>query len=341
MAPRRGCEPPHPTAASSRRPGPRAAAGDTETHVFSRRRRTSPRGGSIYPTPSTARSRVPRPEREPIRAVEARSQAPRPAPRALAHIGSALLLPRAAAARLLALRVGPRCRTQTPRSAASCRPPPQLLQPGSRGSAGPGPTPHSFHSSRQKTCPCCRKEVKRKKMVHVNKLRRTIGRLEVKCKNAEAGCSVTCPLAHRRGHQDSCPFELMACPHEGCTARVPRGALAEHRQHCPHGAQERCPLGCGATLGPVERARHNCYRELREAWSQRQERSRTLVLGLLRRMREVHRTANLVRRQLAQLGGFLEEEDVMLVGAPQGEAEATPEGSMGAEMWGAQGQGTL
>lgn len=195
--------------------------------------------------------------------------------------------------------------------------------------------------ARQKTCPCCRKEVKRKKMVHVNKLRRTIGRLEVKCKNAEAGCSVTCPLAHRRGHQDSCPFELMACPHEGCTARVPRGALAEHRQHCPHGAQERCPLGCGATLGPVERARHNCYRELREAWSQRQERSRTLVLGLLRRMREVHRTANLVRRQLAQLGGFLEEEDVMLVGAPQGEAEATPEGSMGAEMWGAQGQGTL
>eukprot|EP00071_Canis_lupus_P042416 XP_022275973.1 uncharacterized protein LOC111096329 isoform X2 [Canis lupus familiaris] len=104
MAPRRGCEPPHPTAASSRRPGPRAAAGDTETHVFSRRRRTSPRGGSIYPTPSTARSRVPRPEREPIRAVEARSQAPRPAPRTLAHIGSALLLPRAAAARLLALR---------------------------------------------------------------------------------------------------------------------------------------------------------------------------------------------------------------------------------------------
>uniref|UniRef100_UPI0024443B13 RING finger protein 151 n=1 Tax=Nyctereutes procyonoides TaxID=34880 RepID=UPI0024443B13 len=186
--------------------------------------------------------------------------------------------------------------------------------------------------ARQKTCPCCRKEVKRKKMVHVNKLRRTIGRLEVKCKNAEAGCSVTCPLAHRRGHQDSCPFELMACPHEGCTARVLRGALAEHRQHCPHGAQERCPLGCGATLGPVERARHNCYRELREAWSWRQERSRTLVLGLLRRMREVHRTANLVRRQLAQLGGFLEEEDAMLVGAPQGEAEATPEGSMGAEM---------
>ncbi|XP_034877846.1 RING finger protein 151 [Mirounga leonina] len=178
-------------------------------------------------------------------------------------------------------------------------------------------------------------------MVHVNKLRRTIGRLEVKCKNAEAGCLVTCPLAHRRGHQDSCPFELMACPNEGCTARVPRGALAEHWQHCQRGAQQRCPLGCGAALGPVERARHNCYRELRDAWTQRQERSRTLVLGLLRRMRKVHRTTNLIRRQLAQLGDFLEEDDALLVGAPQGESEATPEGSIGAEVWGAQGHGTL
>ncbi|XP_011822423.1 PREDICTED: RING finger protein 151 [Mandrillus leucophaeus] len=110
--------------------------------------------------------------------------------------------------------------------------------------------------ARQKTCPCCRKEVKRKKIVRVNKLRKTIGRLEVKCKNANAGCIVTCPLAHRKGHQDSCPFELMACPNEGCTSRVPRGALAEHRQHCQQGSQQRCPLGCGATLDPAKRARH-------------------------------------------------------------------------------------
>ncbi|XP_049493238.1 RING finger protein 151 isoform X2 [Panthera uncia] len=186
-----------------------------------------------------------------------------------------------------------------------------------------------------------RKEVKRKKMVHVNKLRRTIGRLEVKCKNAEAGCLVTCPLAHRRGHQDSCPFELMACPNEGCPARVLRGALAEHRQHCQHGAQQHCPLGCGATLGPVERAHHNCYQELREAWSQRQERSRSLALGLLRRVRKVHHATNFIRRQLAQLRDFLREDDALIVGTPQEETEATPEGSTGAEVWGAPGLGTL
>ncbi|XP_053413864.1 RING finger protein 151 isoform X1 [Nycticebus coucang] len=191
--------------------------------------------------------------------------------------------------------------------------------------------------SRQKTCPCCRKEVKRKKMVHVNKLRKTIGRLEVKCKNAEAGCLVTCPLAHRKGHQDSCPFELMACPNEGCTAQVPRGTLGEHQQHCQQGVQQRCSLGCGATLGPAQRASHNCYRELREAWSQRQERSRVLLLHLLQRVRRVHRATSLVRRQLAQLSKFLEEDEALLMGAPQEAVEGAPEGSMGAEVWGTQG----
>ncbi|KAF6126957.1 ring finger protein 151 [Phyllostomus discolor] len=194
--------------------------------------------------------------------------------------------------------------------------------------------------AREKTCPCCRKEVKRKKMVHMNKLRKTIGRLEVKCKNAEAGCLVTCPLAHRKGHQNSCPFELMACPNEGCMAQMPHEALAEHRQHCQHGTQQRCPLGCGATLDPAERIRHNCHQELREAWDQHQERSRNLVLCLLRRVRKVHRTTNLLRRGLAQLGDFL-ENDSLVFRAQQENAEATPEGSIGAEVWEVQGQSAL
>ncbi|XP_005391552.1 PREDICTED: RING finger protein 151 isoform X1 [Chinchilla lanigera] len=188
--------------------------------------------------------------------------------------------------------------------------------------------------ARQNTCPCCRKEVKRKKMVYVNKLRRTIGHLEVKCKNAEAGCLVTCPLAHRKGHQDSCPFELMACPNEGCSAQVLRGALAEHQQHCQQGGQQHCPLGCGATLGMAELAHYNCYLKLREAWSERQERSQTMLQGLLRRVRRVHRSSRLIRRQLAQLSHLLEDDAMP-------EADAPQDDSLGTEVWGAQGQGTL
>ncbi|XP_012866707.1 PREDICTED: RING finger protein 151 [Dipodomys ordii] len=100
--------------------------------------------------------------------------------------------------------------------------------------------------ARQNTCPCCRKEVKRKKMVHVNQLRKTIGRLEVKCKNAEAGCAVTCALAHRKGHEDTCPFELLACPNEGCAARVPRGAASPVWLSAP-----RAPPGAGSQFRVV------------------------------------------------------------------------------------------
>ncbi|XP_055991083.1 RING finger protein 151 [Sorex fumeus] len=194
--------------------------------------------------------------------------------------------------------------------------------------------------ARQKTCPCCREEVKQRKMVHVHRLRKTIGRLEVKCRNAEAGCLVTCPLAHRRGHQDSCPFELMACPNEGCAARVPRGALVEHRQSCPLTAQQRCPLGCGAMLGPAERGRHNCYRDLREAWSRSQERSRRLLLYLARHTRKMHHATGLLRRQLAQLGEFLEEDAQVVGGEVPPEAVTAAEGSPEAEV-GTQGSGSL
>ncbi|MEJ1287499.1 RING finger protein 151 [Cricetulus griseus] len=190
--------------------------------------------------------------------------------------------------------------------------------------------------ARQNTCPCCRKEVKRRKMVQVNKLRKTIGRLQVKCKNAAAGCLVTCPLAHRKGHQNSCPFELMACPNEGCTAQVLRGVLDEHRQHCRQGGQQRCPLGCGASLADSEGEQHNCYRELRDAWIQRNQRNQHLLLSLLRRVHRVHRTTNFIRRQLAQLGNFLEDDALILSNRAQ-ESEVAPE----AETWGGQGQGVL
>lgn len=158
--------------------------------------------------------------------------------------------------------------------------------------------------------------------------------LHPQCKNADAGCIVTCPLAHRKGHQDSCPFELTACPNEGCTSQVPRGTLAEHRQHCQQGSQQHCPLGCGATLDPAERAPHNCYRELHNAWSACQERRRPLLLSLLRRVRWLHQATSVVRRELAELSNFLEEDTALLEGAPQEEAEAAPEGNVGAEVVG-------
>lgn len=118
--------------------------------------------------------------------------------------------------------------------------------------------------------------------------------------------------------------------------QVLRGVLDEHRQHCQQGGQQRCPLGCGATLAASEREQHNCYRELRDAWVQRHERNRTMLLSLLGHVRRVYHTTNLIRRQLAQLGNFLEDDTQLLSAGPQ-ETEVAPE----AEMWGAQGQNVL
>lgn len=132
----------------------------------------------------------------------------------------------------------------------------------------------------------------------------------------------------------------MACPNAGCMVQIPRGALAEHLQHCQHGTQQRCTLGCGVTLDPTEHVPHNYHCELREAWGQRQDRSQTLVLCLLQHVRKVHHTTSLICRQLAQLGNFL-ENDALLLSAQQEDAEATPEGSIGAEVWGVQDQSTL
>ncbi|KAM5227332.1 RING finger protein 151 [Ctenodactylus gundi] len=186
--------------------------------------------------------------------------------------------------------------------------------------------------ARQNTCPCCRKKVKRKKMVRMSKLQEIIGRLEVKCKNAEAGCLVTCPLAHRKGHQDSCPFEPAACPNEGCAVRVPRGALDQHRRQCRQSAQQRCPVGGGATLGPAERARHDCYRELRDA--------RSLLRSLRSRVRQVRRASGLLHRQLAQLSRLLREDAGPLgtPSPPRGEAGGPPEGGTGAQERALQGE---
>ncbi|KAK2496114.1 hypothetical protein MC885_014138 [Smutsia gigantea] len=58
-------------------------------------------------------------------------------------------------------------------------------------------TPPTLMPPRQKTRPCCRKEVKWKKIVRVKKLWKTIGHLERK--NAEVGCLVTFPLAIAKG----------------------------------------------------------------------------------------------------------------------------------------------
>ena len=84
---------------------------------------------------------------------------------------------------------------------------------------------------REKTCPCCRKEVKRKKMVHMNKLRKTIGRLEVKVAQSTTATKLLTPLgggqSQERGQGESHLQRELKVPEATQTADLGSSHLAE------------------------------------------------------------------------------------------------------------------
>lgn len=118
----------------------------------------------------------------------------------------------------------------------------------------------------------------------------------------------------------------MACPNEGCPARVPRGSLIEHRQRSQHGAQQRCSVAVGPPRAPpgVPTSRLPNLRAGRAA---------------------AHEQGAPHHQPLSPAAGaagdFLEEDDALLMGSSQQEAQTIPEGSTGAELWRARGQDTL
>lgn len=100
------------------------------------------------------------------------------------------------------------------------------------------------------------------------------------------------------------------------------GPWPKHRQNCQHGAHHRCSLGCGATLGPAERANHNCYGSCeRPGASASGAADSALPAAHIRKCTD----HGIIRRQLAD---FLEEDDPLLMGAPQ-RLRAIPEAALG------------
>ena len=51
-------------------------------------------------------------------------------------------------------------------------------------------------------------------------IKRLMGKLKVVCANA--GCPWKGILLDFSTHEESCPVSLVACPHEGCNAELPR-----------------------------------------------------------------------------------------------------------------------
>ncbi|KAG8433324.1 hypothetical protein GDO86_017563, partial [Hymenochirus boettgeri] len=143
---------------------------------------------------------------------------------------------------------------------------------------------------RQRTCPCCRSEVRGKLYALMHKLKRKINRLDVKCPNEQNGCPAHFPLVKCEEHAEHCAYGVLTCSNEGCPARVLRKDMYEHSQACEHWRQF-CRMGCGTLLNPRTREIHNCYQELKEHYTRQ-------LLKLQQKARSMESISSQINRQI-------------------------------------------
>uniref|UniRef100_A0A0G4G8N2 RING-type domain-containing protein n=1 Tax=Chromera velia CCMP2878 TaxID=1169474 RepID=A0A0G4G8N2_9ALVE len=86
----------------------------------------------------------------------------------------------------------------------------------------------------RKPCPCCRGNFT--KLERPQALTRNfIEQVKWKCLNFESGCPFTEPKKQLEKHlDDECPEQETECPFDGCTEKMKRGPLTEHKATCGH-----------------------------------------------------------------------------------------------------------
>ena len=95
-------------------------------------------------------------------------------------------------------------------------------------------------------------------------MRNDLNQLQLRCVNAESGCSEVCSLEIIGRHERGCSYGNIACPNKarGCDAVLERRLLDAHLAACEY-RSSRCPSGCGLTILSSEVDSHNCVAELR------------------------------------------------------------------------------
>uniref|UniRef100_A0A673K4Q5 RING finger protein 151-like n=1 Tax=Sinocyclocheilus rhinocerous TaxID=307959 RepID=A0A673K4Q5_9TELE len=147
---------------------------------------------------------------------------------------------------------------------------------------------------RQVKCPCCRQPIDQNQMLVLFKLSKSIGRLAIKCRNAQQGCRATFRISNEYLHISSCPYEKAAQAHD---------------QSCSHWRQ-LCPMGCGTLLVRENQAQHNCYRELQQCYVAERRRQRAIAANLRRKMQRMQSRMAQIRRQINLMCESLEVGDL-------------------------------
>eukprot|EP00667_Euglena_gracilis_P006632 EG_transcript_6692 len=86
----------------------------------------------------------------------------------------------------------------------------------------------------KKECPLCRRQLAADDLQKAYKTTRMVSKLEIYCDNRPHGCSWIGKWLELNEHQETCEYELVKCPFEGCQDQgIIRKTLGLHIQSCP------------------------------------------------------------------------------------------------------------
>ncbi|XP_066288860.1 RING finger protein 151-like [Branchiostoma lanceolatum] len=135
-------------------------------------------------------------------------------------------------------------------------------------------------------------------------MKNDLDRLQIRCINAQHGCTVVCELENISKHERECGFVTVCCPNMGCSTIVERRNLDVHLNICDFRCKE-CPRGCGMQILNHDDAEHNCIAELRtEVELLRAE----MICKLEDQRREMESRLDSQRRHMVQREGLLQTE---------------------------------
>ncbi|ELT95987.1 hypothetical protein CAPTEDRAFT_113410 [Capitella teleta] len=115
----------------------------------------------------------------------------------------------------------------------------------------------------QSCCPEDRRDLHETSLRPLSRyMKNDLDSLQIRCKNASAGCQVTCRLEHVTAHEAGCQYDAVECPLMGCSQTMERRSLDEHLTRCQF--RRLCPSGCGMPMLSADDIQHSCIAELRQ-----------------------------------------------------------------------------
>lgn len=136
-----------------------------------------------------------------------------------------------------------------------------------------------FACNSQRSCPVCKMQVNRDRIIQNRALRNIVDNIDIKCPNDE--CLREMPFAQLELHRElECQYELISCPF--CHIHVQRQDLHGHTEECTEK-----PVACEKCLRPVKKRLMDSHLENRCPEVQVQCRSPCKWKGL-RRDYEIH-----------------------------------------------------